>query len=198
MKQIISIVCLLAVVFFECIGQARTVEFDFVNYEGASKATSFLRFDMSSTKLGLITTSFQGFVKKFAVKGDVKGEKIVSGATVEFAVRDLDTDIDGRNEKLWNQCLDQEHHGQIKLALEGEIPIDGVDVDLPGQIYLRGYSKPIVVKIRATRRGNNLEVVLSTKLSIKELNIPDPSIVVASVKDEIAVFGQMSFEIAGQ
>lgn len=169
--------------------EARLLEFKNKDFAEAKKSETFLRFEMSSKKLGLFTTSFYGYVKSFKINGEIKENKLASGASVEFAVHELDTDIDARNEKLWKHCLDEENHPNIRLVLDEEVPLSGEEVKVPATIWLRGDRKPIVITVKSSTKDNSIVIDLKTQLSLKALEIPDPSIAIASVKDNIAVHG---------
>jgi polyisoprenoid-binding protein YceI len=159
------------------------------SYAEAAKSENFVRFDMKSTKFGLVTTSFSGFAKKFSVSGTVTGNGSVdkiSNAKLSFNVSDMDTDVDSRNEKMWNLCFSYKEHPTIEITLDTPIDINQNDQIVTAQLSLRGYSKPIKVTLNATTEGSGGYFVEGeSDVSLKSLEIPDPSIVIAKVKDEI-------------
>lgn len=166
-------------------------EFQTANYKEAKSAESYLRFDMASTKMGLVTTSFTGFVKKFSAQGEIKDQQLQSGARVEFQVQDMDTDINGRNEKMWEKCLDYKNHPQMKLVLSKSVPLNGEEMEVPALISLRGQEKPVNLKVKAVREEGKIIFDLRGEISLKAFEIPDPSIFVASVRDKVEIKGHI-------
>lgn len=164
--------------------RAEDLKFDFKNYDEAQKAQDFVRFDMKSTKLGLLTTSFTGFVKSFTAKGDLKSTGI-ENASVEWTAESMDTDIDGRNEKMWELCLDYKNHPTLKLIFDE--PISFGENEIKAHINVRGVDKPVTVAVKALKTDAGVFAEGKAKLSIRALELPDPSIAIASVKDEIVV-----------
>jgi polyisoprenoid-binding protein YceI len=168
---------------------AETQSFSNVSYKEAKQAESFIRFDMASTKLGLVTTSFDGYVKQFNLQGAIDQEKLISGASIEFAVKELDTDTGARNEKMWDHCLDMKNHPTIRIVLKNEVHIGRDSETIPATIFLRGTEKPVSLSAKATKTAQGVVFDFSGNFSIKELGIPDPSILIASVRDSIKVTG---------
>lgn len=170
---------------------AETLEINKMSYKEAKSADVFVRFDMASTKFGLITTSFSGFARKFKVSGDIKNDVLQAGAQIEFAVKDLDTDINGRNEKMWSQCLDEKNHPTVRLTLNQAVPLTGELKDIPATLNVRGADKNIVLKVKSVSISDNISFDISGSVSIKELQIPDPSIAIASVRDRIDIVSHL-------
>lgn len=166
---------------------AKTQNFKSASYKEAKQSESFIRFDMTSTKLGIITTSFDGYVKQFTLDGDLQQDSLAEGARVEFSVADLDTNTESRNEKMWNHCLDTKNHPKIHLVLNKGLPLGRETSVIPAMIFIRGYEKPLVLTGKGQKTTKGVEFDFSGDLSIKDLGIPDPSIVIASVRDNIKV-----------
>lgn len=180
---------LLGVVIYSFGVGAASQEFSYASYKEAKGAPSFLRFDMESTKMGLLTTSFDGAIKRFSLHGDLTPDSLQQGARIEFAVNDIDTDNGSRNDKMWNHCLNGKTHPHLKITLGGALPLNGEKVTIPAVLSLRGYEKPITLSSRGQKTAKGVEFDFSATLSIKDLEIPDPSIVIASVRDTIEVTG---------
>ena len=101
-------------------------------------------------------------------------------------MNDLDTDVDSRNEKMWNYCLDSKNNSRIRITVLDNIALNGETQTHSATLFIRGKEKPISLKIKAEQISTgDLIIDLNGDLSLKALEIPDPSIVVASVKDEI-------------
>lgn len=169
--------------FFCLQSQARsTFEKTFETYKAAEKADSFIRFDMKSSKIGLFTTSFTGFVKRFNIEYEESKDKF-SNIIIRFNVTDIDTDTSGRNEKLWTYCLDKDNHPIITVSLP-IIKKSESSQNVSGKLNLRGEEHDINLSITS---ASDKSIVGSAELSLKTLKIPDPSILVAHVKDEIKI-----------
>lgn len=180
---------LLPILLWSFEGLTETRSFENASYNDAKKAESFIRFDMASTKLGLITTSFDGFIKRFNLQGTIEQEKVASDASIEFDVVEIDTDTSARNEKMWNHCLDMKNHPKIRITLKKEIVLGKENEVIPAVISLRGTEKPISLSARGKRTPQGVEFDFTGDLSLKGLAIPDPSILVATVRDSIKVTG---------
>jgi len=168
-------------------GQAKEVTFSNMTYKEAKNSPSYVRFDMSSTKMGFITTRFTGFARTFRIQGNIKDGVLEPGARLTFATTDLDTDIDARNEKMWLTCLDSVHYPNIEMTLTEKVPLNGQTTKVPGLILLRGQSHPIELQATGSTNGDQQTFEITGKLSISSLGIPDPSIIIAKVDDEIDV-----------
>jgi hypothetical protein len=155
---------------------ALATDFFYEDFDKAKSAESFIRFDMESTKIGLFTTGFSGVVKKFTINRD-------QATTLTFKVVDMDTDIDSRNDKMWEQSFDYKNHPEIKVEIQ-DAPVVGENT-MKAKIYLRGYTKEFPLKVLVTKTENGLLAKGSAVLKISELEIPDPSIAIAKVRDEI-------------
>lgn len=176
------------------LSRAESYNFTSENYEEAKKAESNIKFDMASTKVGLFTSHFTGFVKKFSVSGDKNGNSI-HNAAIEFDVKELDTDIDGRNEKMWDLCLDASNHPKVQIKLSQPIEIGAEEREIPGIINVRGQDYPLTLKIKV---DSNMIVDIKGQISIKELKIPDPSIAIASVRDSIDISAHLIIKDSNQ
>lgn len=169
------------------VSRADTKEFSFPNYDQASQATNFVRFDMASTKFGVLTTFFTGFIRNFKIDGTIKDTAIVPGASIEFLVTDLDTDVDGRNEKMWEDTLDSKQNPKVLLTLEKAVPLNQGSIDIPAVLKIRGQDHPLTLKVKASLTNGNLIVDILGEASIKALLLPDPSILIATVRDRIDI-----------
>ena len=181
MKNKLLILGVIAVGLLSSGVKAESYNYSFTSYEDAKKADSYIRFDMASTKVGLFTSHFTGYVKKFSISGNKKDNSITDGV-VEFEVKELDTDIDGRNEKMWDQCLDMAHNPKIQIKLSEKIEIGAGRKDIAGIINLRGEDHPVTLSVEVS---SDMTTDIKGQISIKALKIPDPSIAIASVKDTI-------------
>ena len=190
MKNKLLILGVIAVGLLSSGVKAESYNYSFTSYEDAKKADSYIRFDMASTKVGLFTSHFTGYVKKFSISGNKKDNSITDGV-VEFEVKELDTDIDGRNEKMWDQCLDMAHNPKIQIKLSEKIEIGAGRKDIAGIINLRGEDHPVTLSVEVS---SDMTTDIKGQISIKALKIPDPSIAIASVKDTIDLGAHFIFK----
>ncbi len=182
--QLFAFACILMA---PVISDATTYNFTSENYKAAEKADSHLRFVMRSTKLGIFKSHFNGYVKTFEVQGNVKKNTIEAGALVTFQAKDIDTDIEGRNEKMWDQCLDIKNHPVIQIKLNESINLSESFNTVRATIRVRGEDFPIHLEVKATQADKIITVDIKGEISLEALKIPDPSIAVASVSDTVEI-----------
>lgn len=143
-----------------------------------------------STKVGLMTSTFEGVVKDFKVKGDLT-DKRLSSILVSFPVEAMDTDIDGRNEKMYDLCLDRKNSPEITVSITEVDLSKGNEQEVPAKIKIRGKEFPLTLKTKIEETGSSIKIVGNATSGFKELEIPDPSILIAKVKNPI----EMEFKI---
>lgn len=163
------------------------------DFDSGIKNTNKLTFEGESTKMGLITTKWNGVVKDFSVKFEEDG-KTVKEIEIVFPITSMDTDNDSRNEKMQNICLGAPEYKDIRVKIPGPIILDGKENIYPGSILIRGKDKPVDVKLTANQVGEKIIATGSAQLSFKNLEIPDPSIFVAKVSDVITVIFAIEIE----
>ena len=187
MKKLLTFFYTLSMLSTIAYGREITKSYKFGSYEDAKKSSEFIKFDMDSTKLGIITTSFSGFVKDFAISVN-KERSVLKDLKVIFEVKNMDTDIDARNEKMWNLCLDHKNYSNIIVYFKSEIPRENTDfVSIPATIKVRGVEKEFLVNIKTQKENNKVILQGNAQVKLSELNIPDPSIFVASVSDLVKI-----------
>ena len=167
------------------------------NYKEASGQTTYLKFDMESTKFGLMTTGFTGYVKEFIVSANVNSDKFTD-AKINFNIKNMDTDVDGRNSKMWETCFDYEKYPTIVVDVIGEVVISADWKDYPATIDVRGKKHNISVKIKSSKDAGQIKLDVESTVSIKALDIPDPSIVIATVRDTIDLKGHFDIPVSAK
>jgi hypothetical protein len=153
----------------------------YTNYEDALKALDTISFDMESTKAGLITTGFTGVAKSFSLDYERVGNTF-KNMTITILVASLDTDIDGRNEKMHELCFDYKNFDKIIVRLKNNFEI-GDSLIQKASILVRGKWFDINLSIQSSIQGDKTLISGSSAVSLKALLIPDPSIWIASVRD---------------
>lgn len=154
-------------------------------YEDAESSEHYIRFDMKSTKAGMFTTSFTGFVKDFTVSTHKKAD-MLSGGIIKFKVLSLDTDSDSRDEKMHNKCFSHTQFPELIVKFKDSIKFNS-EVDINGTINVRGKDKPIKIHVKVDKKGDVIQILGTAKVKLTELEIPDPSIFIATVTDEVVL-----------
>lgn len=153
------------------------------DYDAAEAAPTYFKFVGHSKKLGLIGTSFSGFAKAATVTYQ-KQAKALSGITLKIEVAGLDTDNKSRNEKMWDTCLDREKFPEIVVRLQGAVDPERERQEIPAEMAVRGKTVPLMLVLEKKGEG---DFVGTSSFKLTEAGIPDPSILVASVKDEFEI-----------
>lgn len=167
-------------------------EFSQEDFYKAKSAVSFLRFDMKSTKMAMITTDFYGIAKKFTVSFE-HSKNTIKDAIVTFKVTDLDTDVNDRNKKMYDLCFESKKFPHLIVTLNNPIKIGKASQSIPATMNIRGKNKSIQIMVETVKKGKKLTVTGVAKVSIKALEIPDPSIWIAKVDDSIDL--KFNFEL---
>ncbi|WP_412471143.1 YceI family protein [Halobacteriovorax sp. RT-2-4] len=155
------------------------------NFEQAANAQNRIIFNMSSTKAGLITTDFQGVVKGAKITYTKDGMGSYKDISIQIDAKKLDTDNESRNEKMYEKCLEVEKNPHINVHIPGPIRLGELN---KGTIEVRNKKHSIDIFIeRLASADGQMSLVGKAVLSLKKLEIPDPSIWIATVHDEIEV-----------
>lgn len=164
-------------------------------HEGISSPLSEgLAFTVVSTKIGIFSSRVLGLVKNYESKAQYKKDKL-ENMNIVFPIQSMDSDSESRNKKLHELCLGFPEFTNIEVKAKGPLLISatesGEEEEIDGTILIRGKEKNIKLKIKIYKTTLNNESWLRAEgesiLSIKELEIPDPSIAIAKVSDEIEV-----------
>lgn len=152
------------------------------NYAEAKNSHQFIKFESTSTKLGFITTSFNGYAKNFKINYELIDLKL-NQLSVTVKVSSLDTDQSSRDEKMQTTILEMDKFPNIIVTLEKPLNLqDGEQkAILQYQIKDKKFSKEVQLKVE--KKDGKIFILGSTQLSLKELSLPDPSIVIAKVRD---------------
>ncbi len=186
------IVVFMFVLSFVC--QAAALEVSNENYVEAKKNSQFIRFDLVAWKVGIFKSTFKNYVKNYKVTFQREGTR-AKNVEIVFKVSDMDTDIEGRNEKMWNFCLSMAEFPEIRVVLTTDIELNRSEEQIvPAKIKIRGKEYPLDLYIKSEKKGDEYHLVGKSTASLKALSIPDPSIAVASLEDTVQIY----FELQGQ
>ncbi len=144
-----------------------------------------LRFELTSTKAGFITTGVGGRVRDFSLSYERDGDG-VRNARIIFPVRAMTTDNGGRDQKMWGFCLDAEHHPNVEVEIRGPLPAT-THGDVLGRIKIRGQWHPVPVTLTTRPTAGGSIVEGHAVVSLSRLGIPDPSIWIANVRDDVRI-----------
>lgn len=159
--------------------------YQFSSFEEASKSPEYIKLVGKSKKLGLIETSFEGYAKSFKINF-IKEANHLMGVEVSIDTNSLDTDNGGRNKKMHQTTLSVEQFPLITFDSKQIIDLALSNASLLGTLKVRDTKKKVKLNyaiIKLPKGG--YEIQGSLALSLKEFNIPDPSIFIAKVNDQI-------------
>lgn len=163
------------------------------SYDEAKKNPNFLKFQSTSTKLGFITTSFDGYAKDFKVTYDEK-EEMISHLEINFAVKSFDTDNKSRDEKMHNEIMDAEKFPNLKAIFSGQLHLMTGDqnINMTFTVKDKTISRPVLLNL--VKKDEKWYVTGKTKIGLQEMNLPDPSIAIAKVRDQFDIEFGLSLE----
>jgi len=186
MKILFSAVLLL----FACFAPLHVLAFESkgtaTSFEEAAKAKNFLRFSINTKKLGLFKSQVTGYAKKFSAEAKLEGLSLAS-ARITFPIRELDTDLYARNDQMWNSCLGLKDHPEMEVRLPSLSFTEGKAVTANATILVRGKEKPLPVELTFSKTNGHWLVKGNAHTTFEALEIPDPSIGVASVDGPIDI-----------
>lgn len=188
--------------------QAREVKVgqrgDFSNYEEAWKhfdkklieGGGGLRFEVETTQLGFLTSKVSGFATEYEAQALFDDQSLkVSQMKVMVKSDGMDTRNRMRDKKLHGLCLSSNDYPEMIFTIDSPIAIADDDKsgfkEVKGKALIRSKTFPIVIKLKASKANRNGESLVLVEgmayLSLKSLEIPDPSISVAKLSDTIKV-----------
>lgn len=172
-------------------------KFEFNSFNEAKEGESQLKFIVESTKVGMFSSDIDGYVKKFSYSTNYdKESKTLENMKLEFSPSEMDTDNDDRNEKLQKYCLDHEKFPKIKINIIGKLDLKNKNnQELKGVVILRGQKKNFDITFINNSTENKLRLKASTVWGLKEMEIPDPSILVAKLSNEIRIHMKINLDI---
>ncbi|MCP4915020.1 MAG: YceI family protein [Oligoflexia bacterium] len=156
------------------------------DYDNCEKSKDFVKFESESTKLGIITTSFDGYAKDFSVKAD-HYSSFLKNIKVIVKANSFDTDNSSRDEKMFDETLETKKFEDVIITIDSPVRVFDSEADyqrVPSKIMIRGKTFPVILKAKVIKKENNIYVSGNCAISLKKLEIPDPSIAIANVRDQ--------------
>tara|TARA_B100001248_G_scaffold262724_1_gene261628 strand:- start:19187 stop:19780 length:594 start_codon:yes stop_codon:yes gene_type:complete len=169
-------------------------ECDYNDYDSAAEAENQLKFTVVSTKVGLFSSDVDGYVKHFRYKAEEKDGKL-RDMEVTFYAKDMDTDNKSRDEKLHNKCMQYKDYPKLVIHIPGPLVIDAKEHELEGWVMMFGKKKTFKIKMHANEDSGDLDVVAHSTWTLSGMEIPDPSIAVARLSDEIQLNIKLHYNI---
>ena len=161
------------------------VDFFYQNYEEARNAGSSIEFEVESTKAVFFTSTFIGIIKKFTVATQVEQNKLVK-VNIDFAVLDMDTDNESRDIKMYENGFSHSQYPNVNVTFITPLVI-GKEIIAEAIVTVRGATKNIKATVDVSRIGETLVINGSSDVKLSVLGIPDPSIMIASVRDLVEI-----------
>jgi polyisoprenoid-binding protein YceI len=168
-------------------------KYQFQDYDQASKAKEFVKFQSESTKFGILTTEFDGYAKEYDMQVSIKKNKIIK---VEFSLNPkmIDTDNSSRDEKMREQTLEVEKFTTISFVSTESFELTPSSIEISGSLTIREITKKALLTLKISKDGEKWLIEGSTQISLKEFQIPNPSILIAKVRDQFDISFKVSID----
>ena len=173
------------VLFITNFAKAESFNKDFVykDYSAAKSGESSLIFKAESSKLGFIHSSFEGRALRFGIGYDRSGD-ILQKMRIHVDAKSFDTDNNARNNKMNELCLESQKFPEIIGEYSSPIDLNAGNQSIVIAFTFKGKQELLPMKLTSNKIGNSFKVKIEGPISLKAWNIPDPSIAIASVKDQ--------------
>ncbi|MEA9355780.1 isoprenylcysteine carboxylmethyltransferase family protein [Bacteriovorax sp. PP10] len=161
---------------------AEEIHYQFKDYKEAKKSENYINFESTSTKFGMINSTFDGYAKDITVKYHLNG-KVIEHLETIIESNTLDTDVDSRNQKMFNSILETDKYPQIKIVINEKVTLSEGEHQVEMIFFIK--DKQILKKVSYVVEVKNGKFWIygKTALGLKELGLPDPSIIIAKVRD---------------
>lgn len=192
--KIILIVCFLLTNVF---AKGISSQSKFENYKDAEKSSTYLKFVVESTKIGLFSSDVDGYVLAYTYEADFDSQnKILRNLKLKFRSSDMNTDHEDRDYKLHNLCMSSKKYPEVIITFTGPIFLkEKKQQKLNGKVLIRGKEKPFKAKVKSGLTDTRFELDINTIWSLKEMEIPDPSIAVAKLSDDIKIYTKFKYNL---
>jgi polyisoprenoid-binding protein YceI len=153
------------------------------NYKMAKNAANRLRFESKSTKLGFITTDFDGFAKNFTINYNLN-KNILDQIKIKIDTKSFDTNSEARNDKMNEVCLESQKYPEITGTIVESVDLNLKDHGLVVDFIVKDQPYKMKVKLISEKNGDNYKITILGSFSLKDWKIPDPSIAIAKIRDQ--------------
>lgn len=169
--------------FFICFTTAKAKNYKFENYDQAKDSPNYVLFESESTKLGFITTSYDGYAKDYDVNFKRDGDDL-KAIEVKIMTSSFDTDNSSRDEKMYESILEVEKYPQMIFKSNENLSLKEGEVEISGKLKVKEVERNVTLKLTIEKKDNVYYIKGFTAISLKEFKVPDPSIAIASVRDQ--------------
>lgn len=173
----------------ESIGAEKNYQYE--DYKKAKDSSEFLKFESESTKFGFVTTSYDGYAKKFSVSFEREKDHLKK-IKIDVFVKSLDTDSSSRDEKLANYCMDSEKFPLVTATLENFSLIEGTE-KISAKLEVMGKAIDLPLEVKIIKVGEVFEVSGKGSFNYPDTPIKDPSIAIAKVKKQFDLKFSLKF-----
>lgn len=179
MKVWSNVICLVLLIVFSKV-EAKNYKFE--NYDQARNSHDYVMFESESTKLGFITTSYDGYAKDYDVNFKRDGD-VLKDIEVRIKTSSFDTDNSSRDEKMYESILEIKKFPYMIFKSNNKVTLNEGVVEISGELRIKEVEKNVKLKLTVEKKGASFYIKGLTAISLKEFNVPDPSIAIASVRD---------------
>lgn len=179
MKVWSNVICLVLLIIFSKV-EAKNYKFE--SYDQARNSHDYVMFESESTKLGFITTSYDGYAKDYDVNFKRDGD-VLKDIEVRIKTSSFDTDNSSRDEKMYESILEIKKFPHMIFKSNNKVILNEGVVEISGELRIKEVEKNIKLKLTVEKKGASFYIKGLAAISLKDFNVPDPSIAIASVRD---------------
>lgn len=165
-------------------------EISYKSYDQAKSSKNRLQFIVESTKAGLFSSDVDGYVKVFSYSADLDDKNmILRNMKIVFNPKTMDTDDESRDKKLHNLCMSYKKYPQVEINVQGPMFLKtSKPQKYKGTVKIRGKVKPFEIELLSENKNSEYIMIKgNANWSLKGMEIPDPSIFIAKLSDEIRI-----------
>ncbi len=164
------------------------------SYDSAKHEKQFFKFIGTSTKMGFISTEFDGYAKEFEIHYDTdEHKKTLTKILIQIPSHSFDTDNSMRDGKLHEKCLKEKENPFVTAQFTGPIDLSHAHSGTIN-IEFKAVKKVITIPLNyeIIKNGNETEVSFNSSFSFKEAEIEDPSIAIAKLQEIFKLEGRFT------
>lgn|GEM_PF-3308233 len=160
------------------------------NFKEVKNHSQFLKFVGKSTKLGFITTEFEGYAKQFNLEYDLTENELKS-MHISIVANQLDTNSSMRDSKMHELCLKAVEHKTIEAFLKKPVSLTVAKGQVPIELIIMNQPLILTADYQLKNNESTIEIEFETEFSFVEAKIPDPSIAIAKVDEKFKIIGKL-------
>ena len=166
------------------------------DFEQAKKSGD-LTWVVESTKVGLFSSDVYGYVLNYNYSADFDKENmILRNMKLTFPIEAMNSDSESRDGKLHTLCMGMPKYKEINVNIAGPIFLkDHKKRSYQGTVNIRGKTKEFTINFQPELSEKHFVLKGDSQWSLKKMEIPDPSIAVAKLSDEIRLLINLSHNL---